>query len=223
MLILVITAEDEDVCFPQGGQGLPQGSGGEQPAVAEGAARVQEHDLQVPIQLEMLKAVVQEKNIGAVLPPGGQAGGVAAGSGVHQDAGEAHAQFKGLLAHLRRSIKQALPVRKTGDLAPPSPVPPAEDGHPLPLSLEKPGQVRGHRGLAGASHGKIAHAYHGGREVLAGAPTPLIKPPPKPSPCLVRGGQGPPDPVGRAPAHGLLLVNVTQKAKVFVLRKKHRR
>jgi hypothetical protein len=59
----------------------------------------------------MLKAVVEQKNIGKVVPPGSHPGGVAARSGVDQDPGEASGQFISLIPHLRRLMVKAFPVR----------------------------------------------------------------------------------------------------------------
>jgi hypothetical protein len=189
MTPVVIAGKEKGVRLPQGADRLSERPGREQPAVAERPRCVQEHEVQVPGQLEVLQAVVQQKDVGAQVPPGGHAGLEPAGAGVHYDAGKAPGQLEGLVPHLRRLMKKALPVRQAGDPTTPPPVAPAEDGHPPPLFLQKPGQIRGDRGFSRPPRGEIPHAHHRRGQTSDFPPTPAVKPPSGPGARFVEGGK----------------------------------
>ena len=164
--------QDEALGRGQGREGLSQGSPGQETAVAEGCGRVQQHQVQVPVQLKMLEAVVQEKEVRFELLPGGQPRGITAGPGVNRHPGQGPGQPVRLFPHLRGFFISILPVGDAGDAAALPAVAPAEDGHPPAPVLPQPGQAGHHRGLAGAAHRQVPHAHHRGRQAPGRAASP---------------------------------------------------
>ena len=126
----------------QGREGFSQGSPGQEKTVAEGRGRVQQHQVQVPVQLKMLEAVVQEKEVRFKLLPGGQPRGITAGPGVDRHPGQGPGQPVRLFAHLRGFLISLLAVGDAGDAAVLPAVAPAEDGHPLTPVLAAAGPDR---------------------------------------------------------------------------------
>ena len=120
--------QDEALGRGQGREGLSQRSPGQESAVAEGRGRIQQHQVQVPVQLKMLEAVVQQKEVGLELLPGGQPRGITAGPGIDRHPGQGPGQPVRLFAHLRGFFIGMLAVGDAGDAAALPAVAPAEDG-----------------------------------------------------------------------------------------------
>ena len=92
--------QDETLGRGQGREGLSQRSPGQEITVPEGRGRVQQHQVQVPVQLKMLEAVVQQKEVRPKLLPGGQARGITAGPGINRHPGQGPGQPVRLFPHL---------------------------------------------------------------------------------------------------------------------------
>ena len=58
MLVGLITGQHQDQGAVQSADRLPQGPPGQQSAVAKGAGRIQQHHIQVAVELKVLKAVI---------------------------------------------------------------------------------------------------------------------------------------------------------------------
>lgn len=154
--------------------GFPQGAEWQESAVSQGAPGIQQDQIQVAMQTEMLKAVIQDENIRAI---------------------PFHSELPGLpailaypdrnrlcpMGHEHRFVAEGQRCQGTcscgwrlcsANMV--SFVAPAEDGRFPAKAVQVSGEPQAERGLAGAPHHQIPHADHIGGQFAATLRSPTL-------------------------------------------------
>ena len=155
------TGECDDTGPPEGRRRLPQGSPRQQKSVSQRLPAVQEHNVQIPLQVPVLESIVQQDRVDIEMLKGVLPRDCSFRSRQHGDIFEAPGDEDGLVTCLLGSREDLPSVGDDQDISCVLPgVAPAQHRGPKPPVLQHPGQQNDHGCLARASHGEIAHTDH---------------------------------------------------------------
>ncbi len=150
-----------------------------------------DHQIEVPVELQMLKAVVEHVHRGAELGFGEDAGAIAVGTGQHDDARQLTGQHHRLVARHIQAGADLPRVADDDDFFRPAraAVAAAENGRLLTHFEEHPGDSSSKRGLAAAADGEIADADDGVAQPLPEVGPRRVPLPPPPRNRRVKAAQ----------------------------------
>src|SRR5690242_18186176 len=135
---------NEDIRAAAGGNGLTKKSGGKEPFVLEFPGTVNHDNVQITGEREMLKSVVQEKNVDRLLRLDSMAFSITIFADSERDPA-----LETMLHHLDFVTRAARTTVAT-----------AENRHALAFLEEFFGEPQHHWRLSGAPHSQIANANH---------------------------------------------------------------
>ena len=199
---------------------LAQSAPGQDMAVAEDIHRINQHHIQVPFQLPVLVAIIQNCHLGTEMLHRILAGLSTLRSDEHRHARQMLCQHECLITGSSRIHLQLAAVRNHADFPLPlGPVAPVQDNHLVTQIPDSFRQPLGCRRLAGAAYGNIAQADNVAVQLLLAKDAAVI-------PCQLQIQQHAVD-IGKhlqkhhkapdAEALGLLAVNQLEEIRLEVL------